>query len=251
MSIATDVRSYADIALAQGKTALSQAGTAVATANNRLVSDAPKPAYAALGAADLVAARVTKRVEALPAETVENVSKAQQSGRSLITRTQSDALARLHELRGRLDAGLESVAALPVVARNTTGAYLSTAKDLYGKLTVRGEAKAAELRNDPRLSKLLGQAGEVAESVQGTVNPVVKSAFDKVQSANPLESKPARTAAPKAAVRKSPATKSITKSPATKSTTSKSTTSKSTTTRKPAVKRAPRKSSARKSTTQA
>ncbi|MEO6701367.1 MAG: hypothetical protein ABI140_12010 [Jatrophihabitantaceae bacterium] len=233
MSIATEVRSYADTALAQGKTVLSQASTAVVTANKRLATDAPKPAYAALGAADLVAETVTKRVEALPAEAVENVAKAQQTGRSLLTRTQSDALVRLQELRGRIDAGLDSVTALPVVAKHTTEAYLSTAKDLYGKLTVRGEAKAAELRKDPRLSKLLGAAGvagEVADSVQSSVRPVVKSAFDAVQSVNPLETKPARkpvarksTASKPAVTKPAPAKRAPRKSTASKSTAAKST----------------------------
>jgi hypothetical protein len=62
MFIATDVRTYADTALAQGKAALSNAGSAAALVNKRLVADAPKPAYAALGAADLVATAVTRRV---------------------------------------------------------------------------------------------------------------------------------------------------------------------------------------------
>ena len=106
MSIATDVRSYADTALSQGKAALSNAGSAAVLVNKRLVADAPKPAYAALGAADLVAAAVTRRVESLPTEAVSNVGRVQQTGRVLIVRTQNDALARLAELRGRLDSGM-------------------------------------------------------------------------------------------------------------------------------------------------
>ena len=171
MSIATDVRFYADTALAQGKAALSNAGNAAVLVNKRLVTDAPKPAYAALGAADLVASVVTRRVEALPGEAADNVYKAQQNGRTLLSRTQNDAIGRLSELRGRLDASLESVSALPVVARNATGAYLSTAKDLYGKLTARGEAKAAELRNDSRVGRLLGQGGGVVDRSRAPSRP--------------------------------------------------------------------------------
>lgn len=246
MSIATDVRSYADLALAQGKTALNQAGTAVASANKRLVADAPKPAYAALGAADLVASTVTKRVEALPVEALQNASRAQQTSRSLIARTQDDALAKLTGLRDRLDAGLESVSTLPLIARNTTEGYLSTAKDLYGKLTARGEAKAAELRKDPRVSKLFGQVNDAAGTVQGTVSPVVKSAFDTVQSVSPIEAKPVR----KPTARKSAASTARTaKSTARKAsaTTAGKAPAKGTA-RTAQAKSAPRKSTARKST---
>jgi hypothetical protein len=41
MPIATDVRAYADAALKQGKTALSQASTAVNTATDRAVATRP------------------------------------------------------------------------------------------------------------------------------------------------------------------------------------------------------------------
>ncbi len=256
MSIATDVRTYADTALAQGKTyadtalaqgktALTQASTVVASANKRLITDAPKPAYAALGAADLVASTVSKRVEALPTEAVQSVGKAQQTSRTLLARSQDDAIARLTELRTQLNAGLGTVSTLPAVAKNTTEAYLSTAKDLYGKLTARGEAKAGELLKDPRVSKLLGQVNEAADAVQGTVAPVVKSAFDTVQSVNPIDTKPARKApavrkpaAKKAAPAKPTATKAspakaspAKASPAKATTARKSTTAKSTATK--------------------
>src|SRR5207248_2461842 len=95
MSIATDVRAYADAALEQGKTALTQATATVTTVNKRLVEDAPKPAFAAVGAADLVAETVTKRVEALPAEAVASVSKVQESSKAAIAKAQADAIAKV------------------------------------------------------------------------------------------------------------------------------------------------------------
>ena len=217
MSIATDVRSYADIALAQSKAALSTAGNAAVLVNKRLVADAPKPAYAALGAADLVATAVTRRVESLPTDAVSNVGRVQQT-----------------------------IGTLPAVARTATEAYLSTAKDLYGKLTARGEAKAAELRKDPRVSRLLGQANEVAGSVQSTVSPVVKSAFDAVESvteSDPVRTTTARkTTARKTSAHKAPASKASAGKPATakatarKSTTAKATARKSTAAKAPAGK---------------
>ncbi|HEX8768080.1 MAG TPA: hypothetical protein VF714_06895, partial [Jatrophihabitans sp.] len=166
MSIATDVRAYADLALEQGKNVLSQAGAAVSTANKRLAADAPKPVLAALGVADLVAATVTKqadllgkRVETLPADAADNVAKMQDTGKSLISKTQDDAFARITELRSRLETGVDSVRALPmlsVTAASTTTVYLSNAKHVFGKLTARGEARLAELRNDPRVTRVLG-----------------------------------------------------------------------------------------------
>jgi hypothetical protein len=268
MSIPTDVRSYADTALSQGKAALSTAGTAAVLVNKRLVADAPKPAYAALGAADLVANAVTRRVESLPTDAVSNVGRVQQTGRVLMVRTQNDALARLTELRGRLDSGLSSIGALPTVARSTTEAYLSTAKDLYGKLTARGEAKAAELRKDPRVSRLLGQAGEVAESVQGvagsvqsTVSPVVKSAFDAVEStparrtttrrittrkAPVSNASTAKPTAAKATAATAPARKTTAKATAAKAPARKTTAAKATAAKAPARKTTARKSTARK-----
>jgi hypothetical protein len=176
MPIATDVRAYADAALKQGKTVLSQATVAVNTATDRVVElaeDAPKHVFAVLGAADLAIETVAKR--------------------------------------------------LP---KGATDVHLSTAEDVYGTLTARGEAKIAALRNDPRLAKLRGdvsgaaetlqsKVAPVAHSVQGKVAPVAHSVqakiapvIDTVKSANPLH-RPAPRAAParKAPARKAPARK--------------------------------------------
>src|SRR3954453_7468615 len=108
MSITTDARTYADSAVAQGKSALAHAGTALGQAgialgaiNRRLIADAPKPVYAAIGAADLVAASVAKRAEELPTDAAhgvgkaqQGVGKAQQTGQTLIIRAQADANTR-------------------------------------------------------------------------------------------------------------------------------------------------------------
>lgn len=208
MSIATDVRAYADLALEQGKSALSQAGTAVVNANKRLATDAPKPVLAALGVADLVADALSKqadtlgkqaghlgkRVESLPAETAGNVVKVQESGLALLSRTQDDAIARLTELRGRLDTGVDTVRALPqlsVVAASTTTVYLSNARQVFGKLTARGEARLADLRKDPRVTKLLGEVDEAGtaigvrlDSVRSEVLPYLEGAVETIKDAD-------------------------------------------------------------------
>lgn len=164
MSIVTDVRSYADGALAQGKSALNQAGTVVLSANKRLVTDAVKPAYAAVGAADLIAVSVTKGLESLPAGAIDNVARAQQTGRRQLARTRDDVRSRMVELRSRMDARAGSVATLPTAAKSVAGAYLKTVNEFYVKLSARGEAKTAELGKDSVLGRLIGLGDEVTAS---------------------------------------------------------------------------------------
>ncbi|MEO7262565.1 MAG: hypothetical protein ABI047_15120 [Jatrophihabitantaceae bacterium] len=262
MSIATDVRAYADLALEQGKNALSQAGAAVNNANKRLAADAPKPVLAALGVADMVAETLTKqvealskraetvgkRVESLPADAIDNVTKAQQSGKALLSRTQDDTLARINELRDLLDTGVGSAKALPtlsVTAVSTTTVYLSNARHVFEKLTARGESRLAELRNDPRVTRLMGDLDEASSAVQSRLAPVLgsvrsevvpylDSAFDAIKDADlgePAAAAPARrstgTRRSTAAGRATGATSAARRSPATKSAAAK-TTAKST-----------------------
>jgi hypothetical protein len=205
MSLTTDARTYADSAVAQGRSALAHAGTALGQAgialgavNRRLLADAPKPVYAVLGAADLVAASVTKRAEELPGDAAHGITKAQQTGKALLGRAQSEATSRLDDLRGRIALGRQTAATLPGTARDAGEGYLTTAKSageaylqaakgLYASLTDRGAARAVELRKNPRVAKLIGQAGETAGDlrdtvvdVRDTVAPLAKSAFDAV-----------------------------------------------------------------------
>jgi hypothetical protein len=190
MSIATDVRGYADLALEQGKNALSHAGAAVNNANKRLAAEAPKPVLAALGAADMVAETLSKRAEAvgkrvetLPAEAAGSVVKAQETGKALISRAQDDALAGISGLRGRLDTGVEVAKALPtlsVTAASVTTVYLSNAKQALRTLTARGETRLAELRQDPRVTRVLGDLDGAASAVQSRIAPVLGSVRSEV-----------------------------------------------------------------------
>ena len=245
-----DARSYADSAVAQGKSALAHAGTALGQAgialgvvNRRLLAEAPKPVYAALGAADLVASSVTKRAEELPTDAVHGVSKAQHTGQALISRAQSEASVRLGELRERIAAGRQTVNTLPgtarvagenylTVAKSAGENYLQAAKGLYANLTDRGETRAAELRQNPRLAKLLGQVGETAGEVRDTVAPLAKSAFDAV--AEPADTEPTVAELPA----KSTTRKPTTRKPTTRKTAAGGATvaKKATSTRKPSTK---------------
>jgi hypothetical protein len=197
MSIATDVRAYADLALEQGKAVLNQAGTAAGNANKRLAADAGKPVLVTLGAADLLAETVGKQVEALgkqaehlgrrmeslpelPAAAAGNVVKAQESGKALLDRAQGDALARLSELRGRLDAGLETArSSLPNLPEIAAG-NLDNARQAYDMLTARGQARLADLRKDPRVGKLLGDLTEAAAALNARIAPVLGSGRPEV-----------------------------------------------------------------------
>jgi heparin binding hemagglutinin HbhA len=223
MSIATDVRAYADAALEQGKTALAQA----TTFNKRIVEDAPKPAFAAVGVADLVAETVAKRVEALPAEAAETVAKAQELSKVRFAKVQEEALATIAVLRERFDARVETVKAVPTLpsaAKDAAEGYVATAKNLYESLTARGEAKVAELRKDPRLVKFLGEVSDAADSVQAKVAPIVdtvqaqvENAVETVKAANPVSKPAAKPAARTAPAKKAPAAKATaTKAPAKK-----------------------------------
>ncbi len=199
MSITTDIRAYADLALEQGRAALSQAGSAAGSANKRLTADAGKQLKAALGAADLVAETVGKQVETLgkqagrrmdslpelPAVAADNLVKAQESGKALLDRAQDDALVRLGELRVRLDAGLEAVRSLPslpVIAAGTTSGYLDSARQAYDRLAVRGEARLADLRKDPRVGKLLGELDSASATVTARIAPVLGAVRSEVVS---------------------------------------------------------------------
>lgn len=203
MSIVTDARSYADAAIEQGKTAFVQASTVVSGVIDELPALRPasvtESAYAALGAADLLASSFSKRVEAWPAETVATATKVQETGKARLSSAQEEAVAKVAELRGKFDARVASLktvrpADLQGKARSVTGAYVSTAKGVYDTLAARGETRLAELRTDPRFTKVVGEVTPVVDQVlarvrpvvdqvEATVSPVVDQVLDTVKAA--------------------------------------------------------------------
>ncbi|UQX88791.1 hypothetical protein M6D93_02030 [Jatrophihabitans telluris] len=187
MSILTDARNHAGSAVAGSKTA-----------------------FAALGAVDLiletVAGSLSKRAETLPAETLSTLFKAQETGKVRLTKAQSEARATVGELRGKVEAGVAAAAQLrsldlPELAKDTGEGYLALAKNVYASLSARGETTFADLKNDPRLGKLVGVAEtaiaplleQVADTYASTVSPVVNQALGAVRSVSPIGTSTART----------------------------------------------------------
>ncbi|MDQ1690479.1 MAG: Histone H1-like nucleoprotein [Pseudonocardiales bacterium] len=279
MSIATDLqrRASAQIenAREQGLAVLGAATTTatgvVATANKRIENVLPSsinlsavssPALAAIGAADLVAETVTARIEALPADAITNLAKAQTTSKARIAKAQDEAVTRVAELRTRFDARVSAArdlrsADLQSKAKDVTEAYLATAKTLYGTLSGRGEAKLAELRkdlaSDPRLTRLIGEVNGAADlvearvrpvvgSVEAHVSPVIDTVIGTVKSANPARRSAASAPAKKAPARKAPARKT----PASQALTTNTGAAKSTARNVPAKKAPARKAPAKK-----
>lgn len=215
MSYNTDVRDYADAALNQGKAAIGQGRVAVEQAGaaaglaaeqastiaagvigaaakrfNSTIklrrADVTEPAYAAVGAADLVAETLTQRLEALPAEVLSNLIKVSEAGRARLTQAQVEAVARVVELRARFDAGLASAkdlrsADLSATAKGVSEGYLALAKNLFDTLASRGEARVGELRNEPRVTRLLDDVTEATGTVEARVRPIVNAVEARVR----------------------------------------------------------------------
>lgn len=238
MSLATDVRSYADQALEQSRTALTQAQAALVDAPKRLAETAPKPAYAAVGAADAVTEAISKHIETLPADSKAKVSKAQ-----------TELVAKVTDLRTKFDTRVESAKGLKDIdfqakakgkAKETATSYKASLESYktnvlakYDVFVARGEAKVAELRQNPRVVKLVDDVEDVVETAQAKVKPVVDQVEARVKpvvspyvgqvvstvksvapksAAKPVAVKkatPVKTAAPakKAAAKKAPARK--------------------------------------------
>lgn len=215
MSYNNDVRDYADAALNQGKAAIGQgrvaveqaaaaAGVAVEQASTvaaSVVENATKrfnstlklrptnvtePAYAAVGAADLVAETLTKRLESLPADVLTNLTKLSESGRARLNKAQVEAVKRVVELRARFDAGLASAkdlrsADLSAKAKGVSDGYLALAKSVFDTLASRGETRVDELRHEPRVTRLIDDVNGATDSIEARVRPVVESVEARVR----------------------------------------------------------------------
>jgi len=255
MSIANDVRAYADLAVEQSKIALHQAKATAGTVNKRLAEDATKPALAAIGAADLAAESLRKRLENAPS-LVSNVGKAPESGRAALSKAvakaQSDALAMVVDVRKKLDNGLDADQ-----AKELADEYLNLAKNVFQSLVGRGEAKVTELRKDPRLAKFLGELADFGDSIDDGIGDVIEQAskagkkvvsgFDAVADTVAVKA-PARPARTRAASKVTPTKATSAKATSAKATSAKATSAKATSARATAVKTPPVKTAPVKTT---
>jgi hypothetical protein len=248
MSRTKDARSYAGAALAQGKSALAQSRSALTqgksaldqgrssatgamlAANRRIedviesihVSELAAPAYVWIGAADLVAQAISGRVDSLPAEASVTAGKLRHAGRSRMSKAQADALSAVIELRERFEASVENARGLrtsqrqsqaAAAARQAALAYIAAARELYGTLSARGEARVAEvleLAKDPRLVKLVSDVASVSPLNGSTAPAAAKKAPAKKAPAKkaPAKKAPAAEAGgAKAPAKRAPAKK--------------------------------------------
>ena len=216
MSVLDDVRSYAEIALEQGKNIAGQAqarlgsvsGEArdqanVASADAKrfaetLAEVARKQAFVLLGAGDLAVTAVTKRGEGLSADARSRAEKVGINVDSL----QAKAQAYAADLRSKSEKAVADAKGLKAgesakAARHAVDAYVEQAKNVLDVLAERGEEVAKRLRKTPRLAVVVSLVDR--DEDEPVTRPVAKPAAKKA---------PAK----KAAAKKAPAKKAATTS---------------------------------------
>ncbi len=228
MSLATDVRTYAEIALEQGKHFVDQAqgrltnvrgeardyASAAAEDAKHFAGSfaelARKQAFAVIGASDAAVAAVTKRVEELPNEARANTEKVVGTANRSIAKA-GNSVGSVQERAQAFAAnakGLDPADGVKV-AKTTVEGVLFQAKATFDALAQRGERLTAQLSRDPRV-------GRVVKLVDRTEDEVLAAA------AKPARKRSAQKAqATKATARRSAAAKAAAKKPATKRTPAK------------------------------
>jgi uncharacterized protein YjbJ (UPF0337 family) len=176
MSIATDIRSYADSAVTQGKQVLD---STITTAQAQLND-------------------VTGQANEFYGKTKENVSEIAEK-----------ATAAVHDLRAQAEKAVNLEA-----LKTAVEPYLTQVKGYTHQVTDRAESLFGTVKSDPRVAKLVGAAEVVLGTVQERVVKPVQSLTGR-GAATPA-AKPAPTAAAKPAATKPAATKPATPKPATK-----------------------------------
>jgi heparin binding hemagglutinin HbhA len=225
MSVVDDFRSYAEIALEQGKTIAGQAQARLGSVSDEARGQASaasedakrfadtvagltrKQAFVLLGAADLAVTAVTKRTEGLSADARSGAEKVASSVDSLQYRAQSYAA----DLRGKSEKAVADAKGFKAsqgttAARQAVDAYVEQAKTVLDMLAERGEKVAERLRKTPRLAVVVSLVDRTED--EPVSRPVAKPAAKKA---------PARKKAPakKAPAKKAPAKKAPAKKAAT------------------------------------
>jgi hypothetical protein len=226
MSVLDDVRSYAEIALEQGKTIGGQAqarlgavsgearGQASAASEEakrfaeKLAELTLKQAFALLGAGELAVTAVTKRAEGLSADARSGAEKVASSVDSL----QDLAQAYAAGLRGKSEKAVADAKGFKPsegakAARQAMDAYVEQAKTVLDVFAERGEKVAARLRKTPRLAVVVSLVDHTED--EPVSRPVAKPAARKAPARKTAAKKAPAKKAPtkKAPARKAPARK--------------------------------------------
>jgi hypothetical protein len=220
MSVFDDVRSYAEIALEQGKNMAGQAqariGTVPGEARDRanvasqdakrfgetLAEVLRKQAFALLGAGDLAVSAVTKRGEGLSADARSGVEKVGINVDSLQAKAQAYA-AGLRSNSSKAVANAKGIKAgeSAKAARHAVDAYVGQARNVLDVLAERGEKAAARLRKTPRLAVVVSLVDRTED--EPVSRPVAKPAAKKAAAGKKAPAK-------KAPAKKAPAKKAAT-----------------------------------------
>ena len=176
MSIASDIRTYADTAVNQGKQVLD---TTITTAQAQLND-------------------VTGQANQLYGKTKENVSEIA-----------TKATSAVNDLR----ASAEKAVNLDAI-KTAVEPYVAQAKGYTHTVTDRAEALLAGVKSDERVAKLVDAAGVVVATVQDRVVKPVQAATGLGAKSAPVA--PVAQPAPKAAATPAPARPAATKPAATK-----------------------------------
>ncbi|MEP6851565.1 MAG: hypothetical protein ABJA87_02715 [bacterium] len=163
-----------------------------------LLEVARRQAFAALGASDLIVERLTKRAEELPADTARTAGRLADGARetareqrqsleaiAVLTRAvsqqaQAQVTAVANELRVRGEEAVGSARSFDLDKARTevTGEFdsrLEEVRSRFDALADRGERVAAELRREPTVLRVMGNADDVAERAADQVVSLAES----------------------------------------------------------------------------
>ena len=208
---------------------LNQSKSSLATASERLrvvpggtrdltrsaVTLGRQQAYVTLGFSDAVVATLTRQRETLPVQLKQYVVQLAETAGAGVGRATyfvNKAQEKIASTTGELTERSADVAAsarkftpAATVARlkDTAEGRTSQAKDAYAKLSVRGEQVATDLRHDPVLVRVIGEA----DNRVGHAANAVTSVAQKVRTRALAQAKRERSATTSTPVRATPANK--------------------------------------------
>lgn len=153
-----------------------------AQAVNRQAELARTPLLAVLGATDAAATAVTEALAKARARTTE--------GRAAASSQAERMQHRINELPDRLSS--EEL-------RRNLNALSASAKKIYAELAERGEQTWSKLRQQPQVARVLKQAQETSERLEGQIDGIVDDVHDAAEDALKRVSRTTRSTGEKVA----------------------------------------------------